>query len=57
MSSWNYRLCTYVENETRLYGVFEVYYDNDKKPNGWSPNKRLLQDWEEIEDVGKLTLL
>lgn len=55
--SWNYRYTKQVKNDVEVYGIVEVYYDNEGNVNGWTdfidPN-----DWEELSDLkGTLELM
>lgn len=55
--SWNYRYTKQVKNDVELYGIVEVYYDNEGNVSGWTdfinPN-----DWEELSDLkGTLELM
>lgn len=55
--SWNYRYTKQVKHDVEVYGIVEVYYDDEGNVSGWTdfinPN-----DWEELSDLkGTLELM
>jgi hypothetical protein len=51
MSTWNHRVVTRIENDVRLFSIYEVYYNNDETFNGYCEAKNLLKDIESLKGL------
>ena len=47
--SWNYRLCQYTVDGATLFGIREVYYNDDGTIKGTT--RASADDWERPNDV------
>jgi hypothetical protein len=53
MGSWNYRICTRLEDGFRVYRICECYYDDGSKiPHSYVDTKQILV-WDNPKDLVK----
>lgn len=48
--SWNYRVVETEECGIKLYGLHEVYYDDDGKIKSWTQKPSIVCDTENFSD-------
>jgi hypothetical protein len=50
--SWNYRRMRVKDGDDFVFAVYEVYYDPDGKPTGWSTTPAcIISDSEDFTEV------